>query len=233
MTTPEYKAAHPNGFGVWDALKQVGGAALFQGTRVLKSMVTGVDPENDTLGQRKKYLLKSFEAQGMTRETSAGLLANMLRENSTLDPTRQETLKGGGKGPGYGLLQWTSKDRKQHYKDVFGVSLEQDTKPMEHQAEFIGIEAKTTHRRQWEDIEKASHNARLSGELISRKFVAPMDADTQAELRGRDAESINRNYNTIIHVHGVQEPDKVMKLIEEKGAIVRQAAVRPAMSGIR
>lgn len=50
----------------------------------------------------KQKIWSYFASKGFTKEAIAGIMANLMHE-SRLNP---ETVQGGGRGPGHGLLQW-------------------------------------------------------------------------------------------------------------------------------
>jgi len=58
-----------------------------------------------------------FVDKGLSKESAVGIVGNLYHESGGLNPNITETKKDGTKGPGYGIAQWTTPDRKKGLDD--------------------------------------------------------------------------------------------------------------------
>lgn len=63
--------------------------------------------------------MRFFINHGFSKEQAAGIVGNLMAESPKLNPYQREF----GNGPGYGIAQWTSKDRILNFEKVMGKSL--------------------------------------------------------------------------------------------------------------
>jgi len=124
-----------------------------------------------------------FISKGYGSEDAAAIAANLYAE-SKFDPHASETLKGGGKGKGRGLAQWTSKDRIAAFEKIYG-KIEESS--LEDQLSFVDMELKGTHKSAYNKM-MAAKGAGAKGAAISRYYESPADSEGQAALRSGIAE---------------------------------------------
>ncbi|MDE1867851.1 MAG: hypothetical protein KGI08_09115 [Thaumarchaeota archaeon] len=156
-------------------------------------------PENKDITKIKSVAKSSansvmdfFIKRGYASEDAAAIAANLHAE-SGLDSNANETLKGGGAGPGRGLAQWTSKERKEAFKKTYGVSIEDSTR--DQQLDFVDKELHGTHKGAMEKM-LAAHGVKDKAAMFSKYYERPQDVEGAANYRGDLAQDF---YNLLPH----------------------------------
>jgi hypothetical protein len=130
--------------------------------------------------QRGARLRDKLLASGFSRPDADALAANAIRESGG-DYTRNEILKNGKRGPGYGLWQWTDKTRKNNFQRVFGHSIYNSTE--DEQIAFLRWELGHSEAKGW----AAAHAAGADPGSIGRGFALQVE-----RMKDKGAEPLAR-----------------------------------------
>lgn len=138
---------------------------------------------------RAKKAIAFFQGKGWSKEQAEGIVANLLVEsNYTLDP-HQGQIGGGG---GYGIAQWTSKDRKNEFKNQEKVPLEQST--FEQQLDFVNWELNNTEGKAGKEL-KGAKTVSDASKIVTHDYERPRDLDQQTEFRSLYAQAISKQFD--------------------------------------
>lgn len=139
---------------------------------------------------RAKKAVAFFQSKGWSKEQAEGLVDNLLVEsNYTLDP-HQGQIGGGG---GYGIAQWTSKDRKKQFASTEGVSLEHST--FEQQLDFVNWELNHTEKNAGNKL-RNSNTISDASKVVTRYYERPKEVDQQSEFRAAYGEALFKQFDT-------------------------------------
>lgn len=138
---------------------------------------------------RAKKAVAFFQSKGWSKEQAEGLVDNLLVEsNYTLDP-HQGQIGGGG---GYGIAQWTSKDRKKQFASTEGVSLEHST--FEQQLDFVNWELNHTEKNAGNKL-RDSNTISDASKVVTRYYERPKEVDQQSEFRAAYGEALFKQFD--------------------------------------
>jgi len=126
---------------------------------------------------------------GWKSHEAAGILAN-LQDESAMNP---RAVGDGGKA--YGLAQWHP-DRQEAFSKWAGKDIRSSTTA--EQLDFLTYELTRGAERRAGDLLRAATNARQAGEIVSRYYERPRDADREARERGQLAVHISQENNFTI-----------------------------------
>lgn len=127
-----------------------------------------------------------FQGKGWSKEQAKAIVANLLVEsNYTLDP-HQSQIGGGG---GYGIAQWTSKDRKDEFKNQEKVPLEQST--FEQQLDFVNWELNNSEKGAGDKL-RQTNDLTAASKAVTRLYERPANIDRQSEFRASYARAISK-----------------------------------------
>lgn len=175
-----------------EAVRAVGEAAkwtwgLLTGAyNAVKEKISGA--VDSTSGSNKKadatttkQALSYFQSQGWTKEQAAGLAANLLRESS-LNPNAV-----GDHGAAYGIGQWHA-DRQAEFKKIFGKDIRGSS--LDEQLAFVQYELTKGNEKTAGDKLRSAKTAYESGSIVSRYYERPANSNTEATVRGGDAQGL-------------------------------------------
>ena len=117
-----------------------------------------------------------FQAQGWSREQSAGLAANIKRESAF----RPDAV--GDNGKAYGIGQWHP-DRQAEFKKKFGKDIQGSS--MEEQMAFMHYELTQGNERKAGNILRGTSNAAEAAAAVSTYYERPADKAGEASKRGQ------------------------------------------------
>lgn len=123
-----------------------------------------------------------FEQMGWSPAQAAGIASNLFRE-SGYDPSAS-----GDNGQAYGLGQW-HRDRQDEFRKRFGKDIRQST--LDEQLQFVDYEMRQGNEKRAGVALAQATNAAQAGEIVSRLYERPAQADNEAAIRARDADAIN------------------------------------------
>lgn len=135
--------------------------------------------------------VKYFMNLGWGHSQAAGIVANLGAE-SELNPRAV-----GDNGKAYGVAQW-HKDRQDSFAKWAGKDIRDSS--LYEQFEFVNYELRRGAEQRAGAMLMAAQNAQQAGEVVSRYYERPGDADEQASIRGQAAVTIAQK--TEINVHG-------------------------------
>lgn len=161
--------------------------------------------------------LEFFKKMGWTHEQAAGIVANLKAESNM----RPDAVGDGGKA--YGIAQWHP-DRQENFRQWSGKDIKQST--LQDQLEFVQHELTMGAERRAGDLLRASVNARQAGEVMSRYYERPKNADAEALARGQAAVDITQNVN--IAVNGTGDPIAIARSVGDEQVRVGERIVRDA-----
>lgn len=127
----------------------------------------------------------------------------------------------GDQGQAYGIAQWHP-DRQANFAQWAGKDIRQST--LADQLAFVHHELTQGAEQRAGQLLRASQNAQQAGEIVSRYYERPHDADGEALRRGQTAVSMSAS--TTIYVSGARDPKAVAEAVAGEQARVNDAAVR-------
>jgi len=136
-----------------------------------------------------------FQRMGWTREQAVGLVANLQRE-SNLNPAAV-----GDGGQAYGAAQWHP-DRQANFKAWSGKDIRESD--LMEQLQFVNYELTKGAEQRAGQLLRAAQNAQQAGEIVSRYYERPAQADAEAARRG--AAAVDLSQQTTVNVYGVSDP---------------------------
>ena len=122
-----------------------------------------------------------LEQMGWSPAQAAGVASNLFRE-SGYNPAAS-----GDNGQAYGLGQW-HKDRQDAFRKRFGKDIRQST--LDEQLQFVDYEMRQGSEQRAGAALSQATSAAQAGEIVSRLYERPAAADSEAAIRGSDAEAI-------------------------------------------
>lgn len=134
-----------------------------------------------------------LEEMGWSPAQAAGIASNIFRE-SGYDPTAS-----GDNGQAYGLGQW-HKDRQEEFRKRFGKDIHQST--LDEQLQFIDYEMRQGNERRAGTALAQATSAAQAGEIVSRLYERPAQADNEAAIRGADADAIAGRVHVQVDLKG-------------------------------
>ena len=119
-----------------------------------------------------------FESRGWTSAQSAGIVANLIKENSTLDPRAV-----GDGGRAYGIAQWHP-DRQANFTTAIGGDIRRST--LEQQLTFVDWELRNTESSAG-DLLKQAKSPEEAGGIVSKFYERPEAVNAEMRERGEMA----------------------------------------------
>ena len=159
--------------------------------------------------------VRFFEGLGWSRAQAAGIVANLQAE-SQMDPKAI-----GDNGKAVGIAQWHP-DRQAEFKRVFGKDLKDAS--VEEQMKFVHYELMHGAEKKAGALLKATQNADQAGQVVSRYYERPANADFEAAKRGAAAAQIAQT--TTIQVIGAGDPVATANRVADAQTRVNQDMVR-------
>lgn len=159
--------------------------------------------------------VRFFEGFGWSRAQAAGIVANLQAE-SQMDPKAI-----GDNGKAVGIAQWHP-DRQAEFKRVFGKDLKDAS--VEEQMKFVHYELMHGAEKKAGALLKATQNADQAGQVVSRYYERPANAEYEASRRGAAAAQIAQT--TTIQVIGAGDPVATANRVADAQSRVNQDMVR-------
>lgn len=162
-----------------------------------------------------------FQSMGWTHAQAAGIVANLQRE-SNLNPQAV-----GDNGQAYGAAQW-HKDRQDNFKAWSGKDIRESS--LMEQLQFVHHELTQGAEQRAGQLLRAAQNAQQAGEIVSRYYERPGQADAEAARRGASAVSLQQETN--INLYGVSDPAAAGRAAADSQAQVNGDIVRNLQGAI-
>jgi hypothetical protein len=162
-----------------------------------------------------------FQRMGWSHDAAAGLVANLQRE-SNLNPQAV-----GDNGRAYGAAQWHP-DRQANFKAWSGKDIRESS--LMEQLQFVHYELTQGAEQRAGRLLRAAQNAQQAGEIVSRYYERPAQADAEAARRGAAAVSLQQETN--INLYGVSDPAAAGRAAAESQARVNGDIVRNLQGAI-
>lgn len=151
---------------------------------MLGALGVGTIKDNSSSNSRQDMAYEFFKQKGWSDEQSAGIVGNLLQENSTLDPNKKNGLGA------HGIAQWLSKDRKDNFKKSIGKgtkSIEQST--FEEQLQFIDWELRNTESKAGNSLKEAN-SVEAATMVVRKEYERPGDYEAMDNKRLSYAQSV-------------------------------------------
>ncbi|AUB74890.1 hypothetical protein B195_008655 [Pseudomonas sp. Lz4W] len=129
-----------------------------------------------------KRSMDYFQGQGWSKAHAAGITANLGLE-SNFDPAAK-----GDNGRAYGIAQWHDY-RQQQFAKWAGKPIQNSS--LEEQLRFVQYELTQGGERKAGDMLRATTTARQAGDIVSRQYERPADANGDAAKRAAVAEYLD------------------------------------------
>lgn len=123
-----------------------------------------------------------FQSRGWSKEQAAGIVANLQAESGM----RPDAV--GDSGNAYGVAQWHP-DRQRNFKNWSGKDIRSST--LEEQLAFVHHELTAGLERAAGDRLKQAKSAGEAGDIVSRYYERPKDADGEASRRALAANQLS------------------------------------------
>lgn len=162
-----------------------------------------------------------FQRMGWTHEQAVGLVANLQRE-SNLNPRAV-----GDNGQAYGAAQWHP-DRQANFKAWAGKDIRDSS--LAEQLQFVHYELTQGAERRAGQLLRAAQNAQQAGEIVSRYYERPGQADAEAARRGAASVSLSNDVN--INLYGVADPTAAGRAVADQQRGVNDDMVRNLQGAI-
>ena len=129
-----------------------------------------------------KRSMDYFQGQGWSKAHAAGITANLGLE-SNFDPAAK-----GDNGRAYGIAQWHDY-RQQQFAKWAGKPIQNSS--LEEQLRFVQYELTQGGEKKAGDLLRATTTARQAGDIVSRQYERPADANGDAAKRAAVAEYLD------------------------------------------
>lgn len=156
-----------------------------------------------------------FQRMGWNHDQAVGIVSNLVRE-SQLDPRAE-----GDNGRAYGAAQWHP-DRQANFKDWAGKDIRESS--LMEQLQFVHYELTQGAERRAGQLLRAAQNAQQAGEIVSRYYERPAQADAEAARRGAAAVALQQETN--INLYGVSDPAAAGRAVADAQSQVNGDIVR-------
>lgn len=155
--------------------------------------VTGLFRSSAASNAQTAPIMQRFEQLGWSPAQAAGIASNIFRE-SGYDPTAV-----GDNGQAYGIGQW-HKDRQEEFRKRFGKDIRQST--LDEQLQFVDYEMRQGNERRAGAALAQATSAAQAGEIVSRLYERPAQADNEAAIRAADADAIAGRVHVQVELKG-------------------------------
>lgn len=189
-----------------DSLKDHGGAKLATGPRPGAATAPADPAAARGLQQRA---LAFFQRAGWTPQQAAGVVSNLWSESALRADVH------GDNGTAYGIGQWHV-DRQADFAAWAGKNIRDSS--LDEQLAFVNYELTKGKESAAGVLLRAAQNANQAGQVVSRYYERPSDADGEAARRGRQAVQIANN--TTINVDGSKDPQATAREVARQQADV-------------
>jgi hypothetical protein len=156
-----------------------------------------------------------FEQMGWSPAQSAGIAANIFRESG------YNATQTGDNGQAYGLGQW-HKDRQEEFRKRFGKDIRQST--LDEQLQFVDYEMRQGNERRAGTALAQATTAAQAGEIVSRLYERPAQADNEAAIRASDANAIAGRVHVQVELKNA--PKGTRATVTSSGSATASASVR-------
>lgn len=158
-----------------------------------------------------------FQRMGWSHGQAAGIVANLQRESGS--GLNHQSV--GDSGRAYGVAQWHP-DRQANFKAWAGKDI-RDSSLME-QLLFVNHELTQGAEQRAGQLLRAAQNAQQAGEIVSRYYERPAQADLEAARRGSAAVDLQQQTN--INLYGVSDPTAAGRAVASEQRQVNDEIVR-------
>ncbi|GAA7770994.1 hypothetical protein RN01_29855 [Cupriavidus sp. SHE] len=162
-----------------------------------------------------------FQRMGWSHAQSVGIVANLNRE-SEMNPGAV-----GDSGRAYGVAQWHP-DRQANFKAWSGKDIRDSS--LAEQLQFVNYELTQGAERRAGQLLRATQNAQQAGEIVSRYYERPAQADMEAARRG--AAAVDLQQQTNINLYGVSDPAATGRAVADQQRNVNGDMVRNLQGAI-
>lgn len=159
-------------------IRRAQGLAEVSDSEILSSAFKGRGGINEEATGRS---MAFFQGKGWTKEQAAGISANLGLE-SNFNPAAV-----GDSGRAYGAAQW-HESRQQQFAKWAGKPMQGSS--LDEQLGFVHYELTQGQEQAAGDLLRKAKSAREAGDIVSRKYERPADADGDAAKRAAVAEVI-------------------------------------------
>lgn len=164
------------------------------GGRIFRS-IRGLFVSSAADNSQTAAIVQRFQDMGWSQQQASGIAANLFRE-SGYNPGAV-----GDNGSAYGLGQW-HQDRQEAFRKRFGVDIRNST--LDQQLQFVDYEMRQGAEKRAGDALAQAQTAAQAGDVVSRLYERPADADGEASRRAADAvavsQSVAQTTNGTVHV---------------------------------
>ncbi|RDU99234.1 phage tail tip lysozyme [Trinickia dinghuensis] len=176
--------------------------------------VTGLFRSSAADNKQTAPIVGRLEQMGWSPAQAAGIASNIFRE-SGYDPTAS-----GDNGQAYGLGQW-HKDRQEEFRKRFGKDIRQSS--LDEQLQFIDYEMRLGNERRAGAALQRATSAAQAGEIVSRLYERPAQADNEAAIRAGDATAIAGRVHVMVGF--VNAPNSMRATVRSSGNATASANV--------
>lgn len=181
--------------------------------RNMPTWLGGNTPMSGDRGARTRQAMSYFMSQGWSREQSAGIVANLIRESGF------DTGLVGDGGAAYGIAQWHP-DRQAAFKAWSGHDIRQST--LQEQLAFVQYELTQGGEQAAGARLRATKSASDAGAVVSTYYERPANSIAEAQGRGALAGRLmtlpppgGRSVNDILNGIRASRPDLVSNVNTE------------------
>lgn len=160
-------------------------------------------------------IVGEFEQMGWSPVQAAGIASNLFRE-SGYNPSAT-----GDNGKAYGIGQW-HEDRQEEFRKRFGKDIRQST--LHEQLQFVDYELRQGNERRAGTALAQATTAAQAGEVVSRLYERPAQADNEAVIRANDAEAIAGRVHVQVELKNA--PKGTRATVTSTGSATASANVR-------
>ncbi|RQZ76389.1 mannosyl-glycoprotein endo-beta-N-acetylglucosamidase [Burkholderia glumae] len=153
--------------------------------------------------------LEFFQRAGWTLQQAAGVVSNLWSESALRADVP------GDNGTAYGIGQWHA-DRQADFAAWAGKNIRDSS--LDEQLAFVNFELTKGKESAAGLLLRAAQNANQAGQVVSRYYERPRDADGEAARRGRQAVHIANT--TTINVDGSKDPQATAREVARQQAEV-------------
>ncbi|CAG9177863.1 phage tail tip lysozyme [Cupriavidus pampae] len=152
-----------------------------------------------------------------------GLYSSDLNTGEEAELARRRAAAGAEQRPAgaYGAAQWNP-DRQANFKAWSGKDIRDSS--LTEQLQFVHYELTQGADQRAGQLLRAAQNAQQAGEIVSRYYERPAQADAEAARRGASAVSLQQETN--INVYGVSDPAAAGRAAADSQAQVNGDMVR-------
>ena len=189
-----------------DSVKDHGGARLATGPR---RSAPAAPADGAAARGLQQHALEFFQRSGWTPQQAAGVVSNLWSESAL----RADV--AGDNGAAFGIGQWHA-DRQADFAAWAGKNIRDSS--LDEQLAFVNYELTNGKESAAGVLLRAAQNANQAGQVVSRYYERPRDADGEATRRGRLATQIANNVT--INVVGSKDPQATAREVARQQSAV-------------